>query len=307
MLTVADIKGTNPTLWNDWRATLMADLHKYATFQLRADTPRKNNEIIEHLKSSALSILAKQGYTHEDCINAWQELTDDYFLRHTDNEIVWHTQLTIDTLNDNRNQVHIRQLIRRGCSEIFIYSQDRNYLFANITAALQKLNLSVLDARIITSNNGRTYNTFHVTDQNGKPISAKSELNKIKKEILSSVNTESLKGLHTSQFVSSRLRHFQFDPKITIQNARHLDQTSMQIQAADRPGLLAVIAHALAKNNIKVISARVSTLGERVHDIFYITTFDDKKILNEKDKQKLIEQLQTELALPDAEKQCISV
>lgn len=307
MLTVADIKGTNPTLWNDWRATLLADLHKYATFQLRADTPRKNNEIIEHLKASALSILANQGYTHEDCLKAWQELTDDYFLRHTDNEIAWHTQLTIDTLNDSKNQVHIRQLIRRGCTEIFIYSQDRNYLFANITAALQKLNLSVLDARIITSNNGLTYNTFHVTDQNGKPISAKSELNKIKKEILSSVKTESLKRLHTSQFVSSRLRHFQFDPKITIQNARHLDQTSMQIQAADRPGLLAVIAHALAKNNIKVISARVSTLGERVHDIFYITTFDDKKILNEKDKQKLIEQLQTELTLPDAEKQCISV
>ena len=307
MLTVADIKGTNPTLWNDWRATLLADLHKYATFQLRADTPRKDNEIIEHLKASALSILAEQGYTHDDCIKAWQQHNDDYFLRHTDNEIAWHTQLTIDTLNDNKSQVHIRQLIRRGCTEIFIYSQDRNYLFANITAALHKLNLSVLDARIITSNNGWTYNTFHVTDQNGKPILARGELNKIKKEILSSVNAESLTGLHTSQFVSSRLRHFQFNPKITIKNARHLDQTSMQIQATDRPGLLAVIAHALAKHQIKVISARVSTLGERVHDIFYIATFDDKKILNEKDKQELIVRLQTELELPNTDMKCISI
>ena len=307
MLTVADIKGTNPTLWNDWRATLLADLHKYATFQLRADTPRKDNEIIEHLKSSALSILAKQGYSRNDCVNAWKALSDDYFLRHTDNEIAWHTQLTIDTLDEDKNQVHIRQLVRRGCTEIFIYSQDRNYLFANITAALQKLNLSVLDARIITSNNGRTYNTFHVTDQNGNPVTAKAEISKIKKDILTSLNTESLAGLQNSQFLSSRLRHFHFNPEITIKNARHLDQTSMQIQAIDRPGLLAEIAHALAKHEIKVISARVSTLGEKVHDIFYITTFDDKKILNEEDKQTLIEQLQTELTLTESDIKCVSI
>ena len=307
MLTVADIKGTNPTLWNDWRATLLADLHKYATFQLRADTPRKDDEIIEHLKASALNILLDQGYAREDCLQAWQELTDDYFLRHTDNEIAWHTQLTIDTLNDNKNQVHIRQLIRRGCTEIFIYSQDRNYLFANIATALQNLNLSVLDARIITSNNGRTYNTFHVTDQNNDRITLKSELIKIKKEILASINSETLPDLQASQFVSSRLRHFQFNPEINIQNARHLDQTSMQIQATDRPGLLAVIAHALAKNKIKVISARVSTLGEKVHDIFYITTFNDEKILNEEDKQRLINLLQTELTLPKSQTKCISV
>ncbi|MEM7304756.1 MAG: ACT domain-containing protein, partial [Pseudomonadota bacterium] len=307
MLTVADIRGTNPALWNDWRATLLADLHKYTTFQLRANTPRKNNEIIDHLKASALNILEKQGYSRKDCINAWQEFSEDYFLRHTDNEIAWHTQLTIDSLDKTTNQVYIRQLIRRGCTEIFIYGQDRNYLFANITAKLQRLNLSVLDARIITSKNGRTYNTFHVTDQNGDSVTSKTELSKIKKEMLSTINKGKLTDLQNTQFLSSRLRHFSFKPIITIKNARHLEQTSMQIQATDRPGLLAEIAHALAMHEIKVISARVSTLGEKVHDIFYITTFEDKKILDEEEKQKLIKLLESELAEPDTPARSISI
>ena len=296
LLTVADIRGTNPTLWNDWRSTLLADLHKYTSFQLRASTPRKNSEIIDHLKSSALGILRKQGYTQEECNKAWEELNGDYFLRHTDNEIAWHTKLTMDSTEQNKNQVHIRELVRRGCTEIFIHSRDRKHLFANITDTLHKLNLSVLDARIITSNNGQTYNTFHVIDQNGKAISNQAQFEKIKQEILSALNNDELADIQSSQFISSRLRHFHFKPVITIKNARHLEHTSMHIQATDHPGLLASIAHALAKLEIKVISARVSTLGEKVHDIFYITTRDDKKILDEKDKQALINQLQADLA-----------
>lgn len=294
LLTVADIRGTNPTLWNDWRATLLADLHKYTAFQLRVSTPRKNSEIIDHLKSSALGILEKLGYTKEDCDKAWKELNDDYFLRHTDNEIAWHTQITLESTD--QNQVHIRELVRRGCTEIFIYSRDREFLFANITSALHSLNLSILDARIITSKDGQAYNTFHVNELNGKAINDNAEINKIKKAILSALNNDNLLEIQSSQFVSSRLRHFHFKPVISIKNARHLDYTSMHIQATDYPGLLASIAHALAKLEIKVIDARVSTLGEKVHDIFYISTKSDEKILEENDKQALISQLQAELA-----------
>lgn len=300
MLTVADIRGTNPDLWNDWRATLLADLHKYAAFQLRADSPRKNSEIIEHLKSSAIVILNKNGYSTEDCISIWQQLTDDYFLRHTDNEIAWHTQVTLDNQNNDQDQIFIRQLVRRGSTEIFIYCKDREYLFANVTNTLYKLNLSILDAKIITSKTGHAYNTFQVIDLNGNIINDHEQIKKIKKKLSSALSNSKLSKIQSSRFVSSRLRHFHFKPIITITNARHLEHTSMQIQASDHPGLLAEITHALAKLDINVISARVSTLGEKVHDIFYITTKNEEKILDEQQKQNLIESLQNEL-LPNDE------
>ncbi len=289
LLTIADIKGTNPTLWNNWRSTLLADLYKYTLFQIRAGLPRDTSEIIHDIKTSALKQLNEMGYDNEECEIVWSQFNDDYFLRHTDNEITWHTEIALKANPDSNTEIHVRQLERRGSTEIFIYTPDRNFLFANITNSLYKLGLSILDARIITSNNGLTFNTFTVVDQNEKPISDKKSLEKINSAITQAVSQKQLSYNSTSQFVPSRLRHFQFAPKITIKNARHLDHTSMHIHAIDHPGLLANVAQAFALLGIKVISARVSTLGEKVHDIFYITNKNNKKILDKKEQQALID------------------
>lgn len=289
LLTIADIKGTNPTLWNSWRSTLLADLYKYTSFQLRADIPRNISEIIDDIKSSALKLLNNLGYNNDTCEKFWTEFNDDYFLRHTDDEIAWHTDIALKAKTNKKTEVHIRQLIRRDLTEIFIYTQDKDNLFANITSSLYKLGLSILDARIITSKNSQTYNTFTVINHNEEPITDEKEINKIKSEITTALLNDSLDKNTTSQFVSSRLRHFQTEPSILIKNARHLDHTSLHIHATDHPGLLANVAQAFAQLGIKVISARVSTLGEKVHDIFNITNKDNNKILDEHEQKTLIE------------------
>ena len=289
LLTIADIKGTNPTLWNSWRSTLLADLYKFTSFQLRAELPRGSDEIIREIKSSALSMLKAKEHNQTDCENFWAQLNEDYFLRHTDNEIAWHTDIALCAKQDTDTQVHVRQLVRRGSTEIFIYTPDRDNLFANITSSLYRSGLSILDARIITSEKGQTFNTFTVVDQNEEPITDKNQLSRIKKDINNSLLLTDLADNSTSQFVSSRLRHFQITPKINIKNARHLEFTSMHIHATDHPGLLADVAEAFAILGINVISARVSTLGEKVHDIFHITNKDDKKILDDNEQKELIE------------------
>jgi [protein-PII] uridylyltransferase len=289
LLTIADIKGTNPTLWNSWRATLLADLYNLTSYQLRAELPRDSSEIIRDIKLSALNMLKDKGHNESDCENFWSQLNEDYFLRHTDNEIAWHTDIALCAKQDTDTQVHIRQLIRRGSTEIFIYTPDHDNLFANITSCLYRSGLSILDARIITSENGQAFNTFTVVDQDEEPITDKAQLDRIKNEINKSLLHTELADNSTSQFISSRLRHFQMTPKVSIKNARHLDHTSMDIHATDHPGLLANVAEAFAEMGIKVIGARVSTLGEKVHDIFYITDKNDKKILDDDQQQKLIE------------------
>lgn len=295
MLTIADIKGTNPSLWNSWRATLLADLYKYTCFQLRAAQPRDNRQIIQDIKTSALELLAQQGHSRQHCQAFWSELTNDYFLRHTDNEIAWHTGIALTTSDCSETQVHIHPLIRGGCTEIFIYTRDRKHLFANITCCLHRLDLSILDARIITSKRAHALNTFTVTDHRGASINNEKHCRQIKKEIIKALREKDLADYRVSQFLCGRLKHFQAAPEITIQNARRLDHTNMNIYASDHPGLLASIAHALASLEIKVVSARVSTLGEKVHDIFYICTKDNKKILDQQQQQLLIRQLKEKL------------
>ncbi|MDW3095217.1 MAG: [protein-PII] uridylyltransferase [Gammaproteobacteria bacterium] len=289
LLTIADIKGTNPTLWNSWRATLLADLYKFTSFQLRAELPRNHDEIIHEIKSSALSLLKDKGHDQQNCENLWSQLNEDYFLRHTDTEIAWHSDIALSAKQDTDTQVHVRQLIRRGSTEIFIYTPDRHNLFANITNSLYRSGLSILDARIITSENGQTFNTFSVVDHNEEPITNNNQLNRIKADINKSLLLTELADNSTSKFVSSRLRHFQMTPTISIQSAKHLDYTSMHIHATDHPGLLAKVAEAFAILGINVISARVSTLGEKVHDIFHITNKDGKKILDVKEQQIVID------------------
>ena len=295
MLTIADIKGTNPNLWNSWRSTLLADLYKYTYFQLRAAQPRDNGQIIQDIKTSALELLKQKGHSQENCQAFWSELTTDYFLRHTDTEIAWHTDIALTTADPFETQVHIHQRIRRGCTEIFIYTRDRKYLFANITCCLHRLGLSILDARIITSKSAQALNTLTVTDHNGASINNEKHCRQIKKEVIKALREKNLASYRASQFLCGRLKHFQSAPEITIQNARHLDHTNMNIHASDHPGLLASIAHALATLEIKVISARVSTLGEKVHDIFYISTKDNQKILDPRQQQLLIKQLKEKI------------
>ncbi len=267
---------------------------------MRAGTPRNTSEILNDIQTSALQLLEQKGHSNEDCKAFWAHLSEDYFLRHTDSEIAWQTSIVLNTEDITKTQVHIHHLIRRGCSEIFIYSMDKELLFANITSCLHQLNLSILDARIITSNHGHALNTFTVVDKDEQAITDKNTCKQIEEKIINALDTETLEENSASQFISSRLRHFHSEPIVTIKNARHLDHTSLHIHATDHPGLLADVAQAFALHEAIMISARVSTLGEKVHDIFYITNKHGQKILDEDEQQALINSILEKIsASPD--------
>jgi len=299
LLTIADIKGTNPTLWNNWRSTLLADLYKYTAFQLRAEAPRDNSSIIKDIKSSALTQLEQQGFDQQECQQFWQTHSDDYFLRHTDDEIAWHTHIALNSGNETNTQVHTRVSQQRGSTEIFIYTPDKDHLFVQLTDCLLQHNLSILDARIITSKTGMTFNTFNVTDHLGHVVDCQKQIKAIQNDIKRSLIQDEIEHHQAQQFVSTRMLHFQVPAVIDIKNADHLDHTILHVHAADHPGLLAKIAQALADANVKVIGARISTLGEKVHDIFHITHMDNSKIIHAQEQETLTNYLQAQLAPAD--------
>lgn len=308
LLTIADIKGTNPTLWNNWRATLLSELYQSTSAQLRVEGPKDSSQIVVALQKSALVQLQQYGHAQHECELFWNELDADYFLRHTDDEITWHTHTALSAKKTDHPQVRIRQLTSRGCTEIFIYDRDKRYLFANITECLHHLGLTILDARIITSNKGHALDTFIVLDQDNKPINSKKRCDQLEKHIADALLNPIGAGDAISTYVSRRLRHFNTEPKVTIQNFPQAAHSNLHVRATDYPGLLARIAHVLAELDIKVHGARVSTLGERVHDIFYITTTDDKKITDKTLEEKLLGQITQRIALPtESTNECINI
>ena len=308
LLTIADIKGTNPTLWNNWRATLLFELYKSASTQLREGLPQDSNLIISDIKKSSLLLLQEYGHSKQDCENFWAELDTDYFQRHSDDEIAWHTHAVLSSKNVDEPQVRIRQLTSRGCTEIFIYDRDRRYLFTKITETLHQLGLSILDARIITSAKGHALDTFIVLDEDGKPITSKKQCAQIEKHIMHVLMHDEQSSGATSQYISRRIRHFHFEPNVTIKNPPQAVHSRLHVQAIDYPGLLARIAHVFTELDIKLHSARVSTLGERVHDIFYITTTDDKKITDKALEEKLIALIKQRIVLPVKEaSDCVNI
>ena len=308
LLTVADIKGTNPTLWNNWRATLLLELYNSTATQLRAGVPQDSSKIVQALQKSALAQLAEFGHTQAECEAFWNELDNDYFLRHSDDEIAWHTHTALETDETEHPQVRIRQLTSRGCTEIFIYDRDKRYLFANITDCLHNLGLTILDARIITSSKGHALDTFIVLDQDNKPIDSKKRCQQLEQQITNTLIHSDASRDASTTYISRRLRHFQAKPTVEIKNPPQSMLSSLHIQATDFPGLLARIAHVLASLEIKIHGARVSTLGEKVHDIFYVTTADDKKITDRDLQEKLITEITQRISMPTAPtNQCINV
>ena len=298
LLTIADIKGTNPDLWNNWRATLLEELYKSSATLLRSqDSHQSSHNLIANVKASALAQLIEQGYKTEACELIWQNLQDDYFQRHTDFEISWHTRSIIDS-QDQKPLVRMRHVASRGFTELFIYCLNRDDLFARISICLNRLHLSVVDARIITSKMDVALDTFIVFGSDGEAIKDEKICQQIEQTLTAQLTSGKSLPESSKQLVSRRLRHFDSSPKVHIKNSDDAAFSGLHLHATDYPGLLEKIAEALLDLGITVHDARISTLGERAYDIFQITK-NQQKILDPQEIESLCVAIQERVTLTD--------
>ena len=174
----------------------------------------------------------------------------------------------------------MRRETKRGSTEIFIHVADDVQLFSSIVATIDQLNLTIVSAQILTSVNGWTLDTFFVLDQDGESIRDTERLESIYQH-LSARLIDNIQQTPVKLTASRRLTHFDFTPIIQFDNNLSDDSTSLFIKAIDRPGLLSAIGQSFAENNIRVISANITTLGETAEDSFYIQTSERNKITDE--------------------------
>lgn len=277
VLTVADINATNPSLWNSWRASLLRQLYTETKRALNRglENPLDREEQIRLTQTAALDILARGGTDADIAEQLWSQLGDDYFLRHTAEDVAWHTLAIIRHPNDGNPLVLIKETTQRefeGGTQIFIYAEDQHDFFAVTVAAMAQLNLNIHDARILTSTSQFTLDTYIVLESEGESIGDNpARIEQIRQGLIDVLKHPDDYPTIIQRRVPRQLKHFAFAPQVTIHNDAHRQSTIIEVTAPDRPGLLARIGRIFLDFDLSLQNAKIATLGERVEDVFFVT------------------------------------
>jgi [protein-PII] uridylyltransferase len=299
-MTVADICATNPELWNSWRATLLRQLYQNTKQALRLglENPLDRAERIADKKESALQKLLDRGISREQIEAVWAKSDDEYFVRESAANIAWHTE-AIALFGGEGPLISINEIGENtveGATLIFIYTTNSDFLFANCTAAFEKLNLNIQGARIFTSVNDYCMDTFTVLENTGSPVGNNPKRVAEIKSVLSQHLNAGNQVTSPAQFHRSRKeKYFTNRVDTSLQNSATRGYSTLEVNCPDRPGILACIGKIFAESGIKLKDARITTLGERVEDLFFITNQNGKPLTDEDQIEQLQEKIKREL------------
>jgi len=280
LLTVADIRATNPAMWNSWKDALLADLYRKTLLALRRglENPLDKNERIRETRDESLALMSERLKSKLDLEALWDSLGDDYFLRHSPDEIAWHTKAIANADSDDLPLVLVREETERGGTEIFIYMPDRDFIFATTTWVMEQLNLDIHDARIITTSNDYVLDTYIVLEQSGEVVDGEKRSDEISDALRRALlNIDKLPAMRSNRITERKLRHFSIPTRVEFTTDEPNDRTIMLVSAADRPGLLSRVGLALRFCGARIQGAKIATYGERAEDIFFITDPDSNR------------------------------
>ena len=296
LLTMCDIRATNPKHWSSWKHKLLIELYSKTAQMLQqgVDYQVNRQDDIDHNRTYAFRTLSKDGFGTLEIGTIWDNFTDEYFLRHKPAEIVWHTRQIIQHANKDTPVVTVRTDQSAGSMELLVFSKSVNYLFARVASVLGQLNLSVADAFIMRGMHGCLLETYKIIFSDDMIEHIEHYAKEIVPQILDKLAEKELKDL-PSMATHRAQKHFQVETVISFTLNEESGTTRMHIETADRPGLLYEIARTFIQCNIRIHSAKISTAGETAIDSFDITQADTRKPLGDamqqQLKQALLEQL----------------
>ncbi len=268
LLTVADIRGTSPKVWNAWKGKLLEDLYRLTLRALGGHAPDRKAEV-QSRKRDALVLLALHALPFEAHKRLWDTLDVGYFMRHDAADIAWHTRQLSRYVGGGKSIVRARLSPLGEGMQVLVYTPDQPDLFVRICGYFDQSDFSILDARVHTTNNGFALDTFQVIA---------SSLPEHYQELTSMVESELSRAIaQTGPLpppscgrVSRRVKSFPIAPRVTLRPDEKAQRWLLNVSACDRVGLLYSVARVLAEHNINLQLAKITTLGERVDDTFLI-------------------------------------
>jgi [protein-PII] uridylyltransferase len=270
LLTVADIRGTSPRVWNAWKSKLLEDLFHAANARLGAGGERRLHDSIDARRTEARRLLRLYAVPDGAEDKLWQRLDAVYFQRHTADEIAWHARHLYFRVDEAVPVIKAR-LARDGVGlQVMVYLPDQKELFARLCGFFGRARLSILEAKVHTTRHGYALDTFVVHDPSNPNTSYREAISYIEFELKRALTEQAPLEAPPIGRMSRHLRHFPLSPEVRIFPDDKGTHYILEIVAGDRPGLLANIAYLLAKANINVATAKINTLGERVEDVFLL-------------------------------------
>jgi [protein-PII] uridylyltransferase len=286
-LTVADINATNPTLWNSWRATLLRHLYNETRKLLRrgVEASADREDAVNAYQERALERL-NEAHPELDEANikaVWQDIGEDFFLRHTPPQIATLTESLVQHDLEDGAFVTLRDTHGdspgEGATRVYIYCKDQPRLFATSVLALSQFDLNIVDATVSTAETGTCFDTYTILTSDGESLPREGALReRIALQLAQAINDGTADMSVPSRRLPRRLRELPHPTTVKIVPTAIGDASTMTIVASDRPGLLATIGRLLVELKIELLSAKIATLGERVEDTFVIQTSDFKPI-----------------------------
>ena len=292
ILTVSDIRATNPALWNSWRESLLRELYHSTkrAFDRGLDNPYSMAERVAEQRRAAYALPTARHIDGAQTDAIWGRFDADYFLRHSPAELVWHLDAIAHTAEDQLPLVLVSTLDGRGTT-VFVYMRDRDHLFGLSTGVLAKLGLNILDARINTSADGYALDSFVVMESDGSPIENSHRFEEIGFALKRVLADPAISVVDVNRRRPTRLRHFDTPTTVSISQDTMRNRTMLELVCADQPGLLSLVGRVFHKRGILLDAAKIATIGERAEDVFYITDRQHQPITSDKALEELREVL----------------
>jgi [protein-PII] uridylyltransferase len=270
LLTVADIRGTSPNVWNAWKAKLLEDLFWAALRRLSGDTAPQDG-YLQSRQTEALNIIrlyALNEHAHEAL---WTQLDTAYFLRHDPQEIAWHTRQLWAKVHTQSPVVKARLSPIGEGLQVLIYTPDQKGLFARICGFFERINYNIVEAKIHTTRHHYALDSFLVLDPANKIGHYRDLIGFVEHDLASRIATQAPLEPPVKGRLSRHVKHFPIAPEVNIRQDERGAYHVMSVTAGDRPGLLYSIARVLVNYHIDVHTAKINTLGERAEDVFLIS------------------------------------
>jgi len=269
ILTVADIRGTSPAVWNAWKGKLLEDLFRYTRRVLRGETDYAGSWIAAK-KEEGLRIFRQyvpEAGKHEAL---WGHLDDNYFQRFEATEIGWHTRTLWNRVTPDKPIVRARLSPVGEGLQVLVYAPDQPGLFARITGFFERLQFDVAAAKIYTTQHGWALDTFQVLARTRAAEHYRELIQKVEAGLAERVAPNAPLEALPSGRVSRWVKHFPVEPRVAIVPDRGSGRWLVTVSCADRPGLLSAISRILLKHELNLIDARITTLGARAEDAFVV-------------------------------------
>ncbi len=305
LLTIADIRGTSPHVWNGWKQKLLEDLYLCTLRVLRRGQtePIHIEQRINDVKQESLKYIDQNQIPMHAIQQHWSILPDDYFLRYNAKDIAWHVTRIASTTAIDLPIVEIKYDANLATNVFLVYAPETEQLLTLVTGSFERMNLNIVDARLHSTPAGFALYTFIALEHGGEQASSADQLNELQNRLRKQVLNPKANKTRAQAHLSRTLKHFPIEPRVTFNQPPGNRPTVMEVVAQDQPGLLHQVARCLSECKVKLVTAKIATYGERAEDMFFINDRDGNPVIDSTQQQCLATRIEDALTMdrdPDA-------